>query len=629
MPPSQGSHFELFSSPAKRTFVLSLLLIAATLALYLPVAQNDFVNFDDDSYIITNPYVRAGLTWNTVKWAFTRFEQGNWDPLTWLSHALDCELFGLHAGGHHLVSALLHALNVALLFWLLERATGFTWRSLAVAALFAVHPINVESVAWAAERKNVLSMFFFLLALLAYEWYTRQPQLRRYGLVFFLYALALMSKPQVIAFPFLVLLLDYWPLRRVSAALPANPLAAAALPATEGRSTPVFSPGRILIEKLPFLALSLASAAVTVLAQRAGSALRTAADYSLLNRVENALISYVRYLDMALWPLKLAAFYPHPTKLFPVWQVAAAMAFLLLATAFAVSQRSQRPYLAMGWLWFLGAMFPMAGVVQVGGHALADRFAYIPFIGLFVIAVWAVAERPGLQHISAAWVAIPALVVFFALAMVTHRQIGYWRDSPALWQRALAVTENNFVAHDNLAIYLAQRGREEEAVPHLRAALAIKPDDLLATLNLGAYEHAHGDLPQAVEHYKFVALHAVDPDLRSNAYGNLGSAYRQMGLMADAKHCFEESLRLMPNRPIAIVGLGLVALHDGDSAEAVRQFQRAMAIQPTAVGYLLLARALEQAGRSADAEVARQVAGELSPNLDEAKKDAEGLINAK
>lgn len=622
MPPSQGSNFELFSSPAKRTFVLCLLLIAATLALYLPVAQNDFVNFDDDSYIINNPHVRAGLTWNTVKWAFTRFEQGNWDPLTWLSHALDCQLFGLHAGGHHLVSALLHALNVALLFWLLERATRLTWRSLAVAALFGVHPINVESVAWAAERKNVLSMLFFLLALVAYEWYARRPQLRRYGLVFFLYALALMCKPQVITFPFLVLLLDYWPLRRIAAVSPAVSPGETAL-------HPQFSVSRILIEKLPLLFLSLASAAVTVLAQRAGHALRTAAEYSLLNRVENALISYLRYLDMAVWPLKLAAFYPHPTKLFRVWEVAAAAAFLLLATAFMVWQRHQRPYLIVGWLWFLGAMLPMSGVVQVGGHALADRFAYIPFIGLFVMAAWAVSERPGLQHIPAAWVAIPAMVVLFALGMVTHRQLGYWRDSPALWERALAVTENNFVAHDNLAIYLAQRGREEEAVPHLRAALAIKPDDLLATLNLGTYEHGHGELPQAIEHYKYVALHAVDPDLRSNAYGNLGSAYRQVGLMADAKHCYEESLRLIPNRPLAIVGLGLVALHDGDSAEAVRQFTHAMAIQPTAVGYLLLARALEQAGRPADAQAARQAAKQLSPNLDEAEKDADGLLGAK
>lgn len=620
MQPSQGNDFELFTSPGKHTFVWCLLLIAASLALYLPVTHNDFVNFDDDTYIINNPHVRAGLTWNTVKWAFTRFEQGNWDPLTWLSHALDCQLFGLHASGHHLVSALLHALNVALLFWFLERATGLTWQSLGVAALFAVHPINVESVAWAAERKNVLSMLFFLLALVAYEWYTRRPQLRRYVPVLVLYALALMSKPQVITFPFLLLLLDYWPLRRF-----ANPVDSSA--ATARHSTASFS--WIVIEKLPFFVMSLASATVTVLAQRAGHALRTAAEYSLLNRIENAVISYLRYLDMAVWPLRLAAFYPHPTKLFPVWQVAAAVAILLLLSVFVLWQRQGRPYLVVGWLWFLGAMFPMSGVVQVGGHAMADRFAYIPFIGLFIIAVWAIAERPGLHNVRAMWVAAPALVVLFALVLVTHRQISYWRDSPSLWERALAVTENNFVAHDNLAIFLAQRGREEEALPHLRAALAIKPDDLLATLNLGTYEHSHGDLPQAVEHYKYVALHAVDPDLRSNAYGNLGSAYRQMGLNSEAKHCYEESLRFMPDRPLAIVGLGLIALHDGDSAEAVRQFGHAMSIQPTAVGYLLFARALEQSGRGKDAELARHTAQQLSPNFDQAMRDADGLIGAK
>jgi tetratricopeptide (TPR) repeat protein len=621
LPSSHTTGFELFSSPAKRTFVLSLVVIAATLALYLPVAQNEFVNFDDDKYIITNPHVLAGLKWSTVQWAFTTFWEGNWDPLTWLSHALDCQMFGLHAGGHHLVSALLHALNVALLFWLLERANGFTWRSLAVASLFAVHPINVESVAWAAERKNVLSMLFFLLALLAYDWYARKPELHRYAAVFLLFAMALMSKPQVIAFPFLVLLLDYWPLRRIVGLAPPG-----------SNETPVrrqFSVSRILIEKLPLILLSLASSVITVLAQREGHALRGAAQFSLLNRVENALMSYVRYLDMAIWPVNLAVFYPHPTKLFPVWQVAAAAAILVLLTAFVIWQRQTRPYLMVGWFWFVGAMLPMSGIVQVGGHALADRFAYIPFIGLFVIAAWAIAERPGLQNLPAAWVAIPAAVILIALGSLTHRQIGYWRDSEAMWLRGLAVTDNNFVAHDDLAIFLSQRGRLEEAVPHMRAALVIRPDDPLAALSLGAYDHAHGDLPGAIEHYKYVALHSMDPDLRSNAYANLGSAYRQQGLTADAKHCFEESLRLVPNRPIAIVGLGLIALQDRDSAAAVQQFSQAMSIEPTAVGYLLLARALNQSGRTADAEAARRSAQQLSPSLDEAQKDADTLLGSK
>ena len=613
---------DLFSSPAKRAFVLGLLLMAVTLALYAPVARNRFVNFDDDTGIVNNAHVRAGLTWNTVKWSFTSFEQGNWHPLTWLSHALDYEWFGLDAAGHHLVSAWLHAMNVAILFWLLQSATGRTWRSLVVAALFGIHPVNVESVAWAAERKNVLSMLFFLLALLAYGWYARQPKLRRYGLVFLLFLLALMSKPQVITFPFLLLLLDYWPLRRLS-----TELAPGAAPERPG--APRFAFFVLVLEKVPLFLLSAASAVVTVMAQRAGHALRAASGYSLLNRIETALTSYVRYLGMAVWPSKLAVLYPHPTKLFPAWQVAAATLVLLLVTAIVVWQWRQRPYLIVGWLWFLGSMFPMIGLVQVGGQALADRYAYIPFIGLFMMAVWTVADWAERRQIPAAWMAVAALVVLIALGVVTHRQIGFWRDTPTMWRRALEVTENNFIAHTNLATFLDQQGQVEEAAEHLRAALAIQPDDLIATLSLGTYEHQHGNLPAAIERYKIVALHAADPDLRTTAYSNLGSAYRQVGDYDDAKQCYERALQLSPRHSIAIVGLGLVALHEGDLVEAIGQFSNAMAVEPTDIGYLLLAHALELAGHPTEAQAARQRAGLISPNLDEAQRQADALMAGK
>ena len=613
---------DLFSSPAKRAFVLGLLLMAVTLALYAPVARNAFVNFDDDTGIVNNAHVRAGLTWNTVKWSFTSFEQGNWHPLTWLSHALDYEWFGLDAAGHHLVSAWLHAMNVAILFWLLQSATGCTWRSLMVAALFGIHPVNVESVAWAAERKNVLSMLFFLLALLAYGWYARQPKLRRYGLVFLLFLLALMSKPQVITFPFLLLLLDYWPLRRLS-----TELAPGAAPERPG--APRFAFFVLVLEKVPLFLLSAASAVVTVMAQRAGHALRAASGYSLLNRIETALTSYVRYLGMAVWPSKLAVLYPHPTKLFPAWQVAAATLVLLLVTAIVVWQWRQRPYLIVGWLWFLGSMFPMIGLVQVGGQALADRYAYIPFIGLFVMAVWTVADWAERRKIPAAGIAVATTVVLIALGVVTHRQIGFWRDTPTMWRRALEVTENNFVAHTNLATFLDQQGQVEEAAEHLRAALAIQPDDLIATLSLGTYEHQHGNLPAAIERYKIVALHATDPDLRTTAYSNLGSAYRQVGDYDDAKQCYERALQLSPRHSIAIVGLGLVALHEGDLVEAIGQFSNAMAVEPTDIGYLLLAHALELAGHATEAQAARQRAGLISPNLDEAQRQADALMAGK
>jgi len=612
----------LFSSPAKRTLVLCLLLTAATLALYAPVTHSTFVNFDDDAYIIHNAHVRAGLTWNTVKWSFTQFEEGNWHPLTWISHALDVDVFGLNPAGHHLVNVFLHVINVAILFYLLQSATGCTWRSLVVAALFAVHPVNVESVAWVAERKNVLSMFFFLLALLAYGWYARSPQFRRYGLMLFLFLLALMSKPQVITFPFLLLLWDYWPLGRMAIHSKAG--------VSEHRpAIRQFSALWLVLEKVPLFLLSAASAVVTMMAQRSGHALRTAADYSLLNRLETAVTSYVRYMGTAIWPSGLAVFYPHSTSLFPMWQVVAALLLLILATAVTLWRWRERPYLLVGWFWFLVAMLPMIGLVQVGGQALADRYVYIPFIGLFVMMVWTVTEWAGGRRIPAAWLAITSAIVLVALAAVTHRQIRFWRDTPTMWRRALDVTQDNFVAHTNLATYLDQQGQVEEGVVHLRAALAIKPDDPPALLGLGTYEQQHGDLPDAVELYQMVALHAVNPELRFTAYSNLGSAYRQMRDYADAKDYYEAALRISPGRPIAMVGLGLIAQHDGDYVEAIRQFSNAMAVEPTDIGYLLLAHALRQAGRSMEAQDAQQQAKSISGNVGEAQREADTLLSGK
>jgi len=618
---SSHGHFELFRSAAKRTFVLCLLVAAASLAIYAPVTRNNFVNFDDDTYIVFNPHVRSGLNWQTVKWSFTTFEQANWHPLTWLSHAMDCSIFGLNPLGHHMVGVLLHAACAVILFLLLESATGFTWRSLVVAMLFALHPVNVESVAWAAERKNVLSMLFFLVALYAYGWYARQPGMQRYGVVFVLYGLALMSKPQVIMFPLLLLLWDYWPLRRFGSRSGPGSF-------EHVTANPQSSVARLVAEKIPLFALSGASAVVTVVAQRSGHAVRTWAEYGLLNRLENAAISYVRYLDMALWPARLAVFYPHANR-FAIWQVVGAIVMLLAITLLSASQWRQKPYLIVGWLWFLVSMLPMIGLVQVGGQARADRYAYLPFIGLFLMIVWAAADRAGQRDLRPVWSGIAAVAILAALSVVTYRQIGYWRDSPTLWLRALAVTEDNFVAHDNLAIFLAQRGREEEAVGHLRAALAIKPNDLLAMLNLGTYEHGHGNLPSAIERYRYVASHAADIDLRANAYANLGSAYRQMGDYEDAKLGYQAALQLMPGRPLSIVGLGLVAEHEGNFAEAARQFSNAMAIQPTDVGYVLLAQALEKEGHVNEAQVARERAAQISSDLSAAEREAGGLMRVK
>jgi tetratricopeptide (TPR) repeat protein len=620
--PGVSISFALFHSPRQRTFLLCLLLTAAALVSYSPATHNRFLNYDDDTYITNNPHVKAGLTSATVKWAFTTYDQANWHPLTWLSHALDCQLFGLNPAGPHFVNVLLHAANAVLLLLLLQSATGFRWRSLMVAALFALHPINVESVAWAAERKNVLSTLFFLLALCAYVWYARKPALHRYAVVAFSFALSLLCKPQAITFPFLLLLWDYWPLCRISVP------AVAGAANDDDDNVPKRSSGWLLLEKLPLLLLSAASALITIKAQNAGGAVKNFSQYSPLLRLETAVISYVSYIGKALWPSKLVALYPHPTKLYPAWQVGAAALLFLLVTALVIAARDRR-YLVVGWFWFLGSLVPMIGLVQVGAQAMADRYAYIPFMGLFLMLTWLVADWAKAKQLPAQWLAIPAICCLLALSILTYRQVGYWHDIPSFWSRTLALTENNYIAHDTLGEYFAHQGQIEEAAAHFRAALAIRPDDLPANLNLGTYEHGRGNLPAAIERYQMVAQHAADVSLRATAYGNLGSAYRQMGDLIKAKQCFNTALQLSPDLPLAMIGLGLIAERNGDPSEAVRQYSRAMAVQPTDVGFLLLAHALQQEGRSDEAKEINERVTKSSPNLPEAQSTADALLSGK
>jgi tetratricopeptide (TPR) repeat protein len=619
-PSGVSASSKLFQSSAERTLLLCLLLTVVVIVSYSPVTHNGFI-YDDIGYITSNPHVGAGLTWATVKWAFTTYQQANWHPLTWLSHALDCELFGLNPAGPHYVNVLLHAANSVLLFLLLHSATGFRWRSLMVAALFALHPINVESVAWAAERKNVLSMLFFLLALHAYVWYARRPGLRRYAAVASFFVLALLSKPQVITFPFLLLLLDYWPLCRIGT--PAADRAAA-----QGGNAPRLWSGWLILEKAPLLLLSAASATMTMKAQNAGGAIQPLSQYSLPLRLETAVISYVRYLGKALWPSKLVALYPHPTNLYPSWQVGAAVVLLMLITVLVIRAREQR-YLTVGWFWFVGSLVPMIGLVQVGSQALADRYAYISFVGLFLMLTWLVADWAEARQISARWLAMPAVSCLLALGTLTYHQVGYWHDAESFWLRTLALTQNNYVAQVTLGDFLFNRGRTEEAAAHFRAALAIKPDGLNANLGLGTYEDRRGNLPAAIERYQLVARQAADAGMRATAVSSLGFAYRGMGQSTKAKQCFETALQLEPDWARAITGLGLIAQENGDLAEAIRQYSRAVAVQPTDVGYLLLAQALRQEGRLDEATAISERVARFSPNLAEAQKTVDSFLSGK
>jgi len=525
------------ASQRKRTFALGLLLAIATLALYYPVHTHPFLNYDDSLYVTENDQVQAGTTWLTVKWAFTTFEVGTWHPLTWLSHALDCQLYGLDPSGHHDTSLLLHTLNVVLLFWVLQAATGYIGRSAMVAALFALHPINVESVAWIAERKNLLSMMFFLLALGAYRWYASEPRVARYAAVAFLYALGLLAKPQVITFPFVLLLWDYWPLQRMFApSRVADPTNSAIPPKTLSW---------LVVEKLPLFALSAASALITMAAARTDT---EKIFYPRHIRIETAIVAYMQYLKHAFWPAHLAVFYPHPGNALRPWHAYASLLILAAITALVLEGRSRR-YLAVGWFWFVGALIPMLGLQPVGYkgmQGIADRYAYLPFIGLFIMLCWGVADcvsqRKSKTH--PAWLAGASLAVLLLLAETAHRQLSYWGDNATLWSHTLQVTGPNWLAENNLGKILMSEGQEEAGIAHFFRATAIFPNDPVSNMNIALYEQKHGNLSEAVARYKVAITMSHDEKLKVAALNNLGRAYNDLGDPARARECFAAAARL-------------------------------------------------------------------------------------
>ena len=526
-------------SSLKQNLAFSLILVVITTALYLRVNGFPFVNYDDTIYVTQNTVVQDGVTWNTVRWSFTTYRVGTWHPLTWLSHALDCQLFDLDPAGPHDVNVLLHVLNVVLLFWVLQRATGLSGRSFMVAALFALHPINVESVVWIAERKNSLSMLFFLLALGAYRWYVADRKPGRYLAVAVLFALGLMAKPQVITFPFVLLLWDYWPLQRMTFGTNA-PLANGG----RERGTQIqMSFSQLVWEKLPLFVLSGISAFLTMSAQRADG---NKIAYPLGLRLEFALVSYVQYIGKALWPVRLSPFYPHPDFV-PVWQAIAALLFLALVTVGTIVLRRSRPYLLVGWLFFLGTLVPMlgfAGVGYQGKQGIADRYAYLPFIGLFIMICWAVADWAQQKHLPTALLRAVSAAVLLALGLIAYRQLGYWRDNVTLWSHALAVTDGNFLAENNLGKALLADGRTEEGVAHFYKAVAIYPDDPVGNMNIGLYEQKRGSLFAAIERYKKTVSLTRDPELKAGAYSNMAACYRQLGDAGAAQQSQDEAARL-------------------------------------------------------------------------------------
>jgi tetratricopeptide (TPR) repeat protein len=540
-------------------FFLSLVIAIAVVVIYFPVHHHPFFSVDDAIYIDHNAHVQSGLNWNTLKWASTSRLGGEWHPLTWLSHALDCQIFGSDPAGHHVMNVLFHALNAVLLFWVLRRATDATGRSFVVAALFAVHPINVEPVAWVAERKTLLSMVFFLLALDAYRCYTRKPQESRYWIVAVLFSLGLLCKPQVIMLPFVLLLWDYWPLGRMFQVAEHYP---------DGTHSSTFE-GKYffaLVKDKAFLfALAAVDALFTMTAAR-GGAHPGHVHYGLPVRIENAVVSYALYIGRAFWPFDLAPDYPYPGNSLSAWKIVAALAFLV-AISTLVAANWRRRYLLVGWLWFLITLTPLIGVVQ-GPMFTADRYAYISFVGLFIMISWGVADlllnraltaqtsapignfdsarswRTGVSGLqcrrSICLLAAVSATVLLGLAVIAHHQVGYWEDEVTLWSHTLQVTTDNWFAESRIGVALAIQGKPTESNPHFSRALALNPDDPVANVNVAFWEHDHGNLPAAIEHYKKALSSAKndDAEIKIRAATNLGYAYRALGDAANAQAYF-------------------------------------------------------------------------------------------
>ena len=558
--------------------------MAITLIVYWRVQNYDFVNFDDGDYVTGNRHVQGGITNANVIWALTTFHAGNWHPLTWLSHMLDYQLFGLKAGMHHLINLLIHMANSILLFFVFKRMTGAMWRSAFVAALFALHPLHVESVAWISERKDVLSTFFWMLTMWAYARYAERPGFNRYllGLIFF--ALGLLSKPMIVTLPFVLLLMDFWPLCRVQWGQVC------------GESSSRFQKAqalRLVWEKIPLFALVLFSCFMTFLSELGGNTVVPLSIHPLSMRVSNALVSYITYIRKTFWPCDLAVFYPYPDAI-AWWQAigAAALLVCMFVLVFKVSRRF--PYLVVGWLWYLGALVPVIGLVQVGSQGMADRYIYVPIIGLFMIFVWGVPEICQKWSYRKIWLLASAAFLVLILIMITWKQVGYWENSVTLFENSLRFTSNNYLAHNNLGFAQSMQSRTEEAVEHYLQALRIQPDYAEAHNNLGNALKKQGYTEEAIEHY-LQALR-IQPDYAEVHY-NLGIALDKQGRTEEAIEHYLQALRIKPDYAETHSNLGNALGKQGHTEKAIEHYLQALRINPDfAGGHNNLGNALSMQG---------------------------------
>ncbi|HZM00196.1 MAG TPA: tetratricopeptide repeat protein, partial [Planctomycetota bacterium] len=579
----------------RRELAVVAALLLVTIAVYAPVARHDFIHFDDGVFVYANPQVLGGLSRDGVAYAFTSWEHRIWAPLTFLSHMADVSLFGIDgsllglpaSGWHHLSNLGLHLTGTALLYLLLRTATGAPWRSALVAALFALHPFHVESVAWIAERKTLLSTVFGWLCLLAYVGYARRPALARYLLVLALLALGLMSKPMLVTWPFLMLLLDWWPLGRLSRA----------------------SAGRLVLEKLPLLALVAASSVVTFLAQR--PAMHLMGVVPLGQRLQNAAVACLSYVAKSFWPTDLAVLYPYRPAI-PVPLTVAAVAFVAAASVFALRAARLRPHVFVGWFWFLGTLVPVLGIVQVGVHSMADRYTYVPQVGLFVAAVWGAAELVARRPAAGRLAAPVGGALLAGCAAVSAVQVGHWADTESLFRHTCGATRENGWAHRILGTALSEKGRLDEAVHELGIALRQWPDDPAAHNNLGVALARLGRPEEALREYReAVRLDPGEPDYRAN----LGGALLKSGQVAGAIAEFREAVRLQPGSAAAHANLGRALALDGRFDEAIEELRESLRLQPDeAAVQHALGVALERRGDVGPAIDALRAALRLEPD---------------
>lgn len=549
------------SSQLARLLLVDVTLVLATLAVFREVRDFALITYDDPAYVGNNSYVLGGLRMSSIVWSFTSMHAANWHPLTWISLMLDATLFGKEPGGFHVVNLALHVLNALLLFHVLQRLTGKLGRSAFAAALFAVHPLHVESVAWVSERKDVLSTMFMMLAMWAYLRYTERPILSRYLMMLLLFSLGLSAKPILVTLPLLLLLLDWWPLGRLTQH------------SKPGRRTSLI---RLLLEKVPMLVLSGASSVVTVLAQARGGTMSTTEMLPLWVRGQNSLLSYVGYLSKTLWPTNLAFFYPHPGAV-PFSKAGQAALILVALTALALLVVRRHPYALVGWLWYVGSLVPVIGVIQVGPQASADRYTYVPLIGLFLVMAWVFPELPDAPRWWRKALVVGSLAIVVTLSIIASRQVRYWRDSVTLYTHALSVTSNNFLAHNNLGNLFLGQAKLQQAAAEYEKALLIKPADAIVRYNLAlALEGLIREREAAVQ---YEAALLSNPRL-GEAHNNLGYILARRGRQREAIEHYREALRINPSNTGARFRLALSLQRIGMLEESVREYENVIRESP-------------------------------------------------